>query len=62
MVARKQVKLDDLSAATGIAKSTLSNKMRGLSEFSVSELIAVAVALDVPARDFIVPTATEAAS
>jgi len=53
VIARKQVRLDDLSVATGIAKSTLSTKLRGHSEFSVTELIDIAMALDVPAADFL---------
>lgn len=53
-VARKQVKLDVLSEASGIAKSTLSMKLRGLSDFTVPELVDIAAALDVSAADFIV--------
>lgn len=56
VVARKQLRLDDLSAATGIAKSTLSMKLRGHNEFTVTELIRVAIALDVPAADLLAPT------
>ena len=51
-MARKQVKLDALSEATGIPKSTLSTRLRGLSDFTVPELIDIAAALDVSAADF----------
>ena len=56
-VARKRVRLDELSAATGIARSTLSNKINGNSDFTVSELVEVAIALDVSAAEFL-PSAT----
>lgn len=54
-VARKQLRLDDLSATTRIAKSTLSTKLRGHSDFTVTELVLLSVALDVPAADFLAP-------
>lgn len=56
-VARQQVSLSELSERTGIAKSTLSNKLRGKTDFSISELIDVAIALDVPTADLLPPAA-----
>lgn len=52
-VARKQVRLDALSEATGIPKSTLSTKLRGRTDFTVPELFDLAGALDVPAMDLL---------
>lgn len=52
-MARRQIKLDDLSDTTGIPKSTLSTKLRGGSDFSVPELIEIAAALDVSAASLL---------
>ena len=40
-----------LSEATGIEKSTLGRKLRGLADFKVSELESIAAYFDVPITD-----------
>jgi transcriptional regulator with XRE-family HTH domain len=52
-IARKRLRLTALSAATGIPRSTLHNKLRGNSDLTVTELVQLAIALDVPAADLI---------
>jgi len=52
-IARQQIKLTALSAATGIPRSTLHNKLRGNSDLTVTELVRLAIALDIPAADLI---------
>jgi transcriptional regulator with XRE-family HTH domain len=53
VIARKQVKLADLSAASGIPRSSLHKKLCGSSNLTVDELVKLAIALDVPAADLI---------
>ncbi|UUW88349.1 helix-turn-helix domain-containing protein [Pimelobacter simplex] len=60
--ARKQISLDVLSESCGIAKSTLSAKLRGLTDFTVPELIDIAMALGVSAADLLPPAAAEDAA
>lgn len=51
--ARQDVSLLTLAERTGIPKSTLSNKLKGRSDFTVTELILIARALDVSAATLI---------
>ena len=46
-IARKNKTLVDLSNATGIRYQTLSEKMRGNSQFTVKEAVAIKEALGV---------------
>ncbi len=59
-VARKQVTLSALSAAAGIPRSTLHNKLQGNSDLTVAELVRLAIALDVPAADLVAVAAQAA--
>ncbi len=52
-VTRSQVTLSALSAATGIPRSTLGRRLRGRGELTVTELVRLAVALDVVAADLL---------
>lgn len=59
-MARRQVTLAALSEATGISRSTLERKLsdgdgdRGRDgDLTVTELVRLAIALDVPAADLI---------
>jgi transcriptional regulator with XRE-family HTH domain len=52
-VTRKQVTLAALSAATGISRSTLGRRLRGRGDLTVTELVRLAVALDVVAADLL---------
>ena len=56
IITRKQVTLAALSAATGIPSSTLDRKLRGRGDLTVSELVRLAVALDVAAADLLTET------
>jgi transcriptional regulator with XRE-family HTH domain len=51
LVARKQLKITELSAASGIPRSTLNNKLRGRGQLTVADVVQLAIALDVPAGD-----------
>ena len=53
VAARRQVTLSALSRATGIPRTTLSRKLRGHGDLTVSELVRLAVALDVSAADLL---------
>lgn len=46
-IARKNKTLVELSSATGIKYQTLSEKMRGKSQFTVKEAVAIKEALGV---------------
>lgn len=59
--AARQLTLTDLSAATGIARSTLTRKLRGHGDLTVVELVWLAIVLEIPAAD-LVGLAIEAAS
>lgn len=50
---RKGLTVTALSTATGIARSTLQKKLNGKGDLTVAELVAIAIALDVPAADLI---------
>lgn len=50
---QRQVRLAALSTATGIPRSTLHHKLRGRTGLTVSELVRIAIALDVPAADLL---------
>lgn len=48
-----------LSEATGISKTALSRKMRGLTPFYVEEIVIVAGALGVDAGNLLAPVAAQ---
>lgn len=48
-LARRRMNQQVLADSVGIARSTMSRKMLGASEFTVDELDRIATALDVPA-------------
>lgn len=53
ILARRQIKLAALSSATGIPRSTLHHKLGGRTGLTVTELVLIAIALDVPAADLL---------
>jgi transcriptional regulator with XRE-family HTH domain len=53
VITRKRVTLAALSVATGIPRSTLGRKLRGQGDLTVTELVRLAVALDVAAADLV---------
>lgn len=59
-IARKRIRLTALSDATGIPRSTLHNKLRGNSDLTVTELVHLAIALDLPAAELIAAAAEAA--
>ena len=53
VVADKQITLTELSTSSGIPRSTLTRKIRGEGDLTITELVRLAVALDVPAADLL---------
>lgn len=53
VIARKQIKVTDLSVMSGIPRSTLHNKFACRSELTVAELVQLAVALEIPVLDLL---------
>lgn len=53
VVADKQITLTELSTASGIPRSTLTRKLRGEGDLTITELVRLAIALDVPAADLL---------
>lgn len=53
ILARREIQLAALSSATGIPRSTLHHKLRGRTGLTVTELVLIAIALDVPAADLL---------
>lgn len=47
-LARQRMPVSDLSSGSGIALSTLSRRLTGRTDFTVSEVEAICVALDLP--------------
>lgn len=60
LLARRRVSQEQLGAAIGVSGASISRKVRGLSDFTVGELLAVAAFLDVPAGSLL-PAAVTAA-
>lgn len=52
----------DLATKAGLSKASLSRKMRGDVAFTVDELVAVAIALDVDAGSLIAPALATASA
>ncbi len=52
-MARRQVTPAALCAATGISRSTLDRKLSGHGDLTVTQLVRLAIALEVPAVDLL---------
>lgn len=53
VITGKRITLTELSTSSGIPRSTLTRKLRGEGDLTVTELVRLALALDVPAADLI---------
>ena len=60
-IADKQITLTELSNSSGIPRSTLTRKVRGEGDLTITELVRLAIALDVPAAGLL-GVAVEAAT
>ncbi len=59
-IARRQVTLTVVSRDAGIPRSTLHRKLHGQGDLTVSELVRLAIALEVPATDLVQAAVTAA--
>gem|GEM_PF-4461433 len=53
VVAERQIRLAELSALSGIPRSTLHHRLNGTGDLTVAELVQLAIALDLPAASLV---------
>lgn len=62
VITSQQITISDVSKAAGIPRSTLHHRLHGKGDITVSELVRLAVALQVPVADLLAEAAAAASA